>query len=101
MPVHDQSSRPAPPFATVAAEPAPTVEVKERPRSVATTGTVVIGTTDLELESDSLRRIRALSARDPERALGLLDAHDKQFPHGVLVADSRSLRAQIRAKLSP
>jgi len=96
----DRPSRAAALPDPIAAEPPPAIEVKEHARAPAATGSVLIGSTDLELESESLRRIRILSGRDPERALAALDAHDKRFPHGVLGADARSLRSEIQAKLS-
>lgn len=45
-----------------------------------------------------LRRAKIqLSASDPRGALATLDAHDRVFPHGVLVEEAEALRVSALA----
>lgn len=84
---------PAPPAETEPPQP------KERARG-ASSGSVVIGTADLELESQSLEHARFVAASNPQRGLELLDRHEARFPHGALGGEAVALRDRLRTKLA-
>jgi hypothetical protein len=80
-----------PPVAAPRAEAPPQ---KLRPVAVAPTPAADPG----EDEITMLRRAKSqLSASDPRGALATLDAHDRVFPHGVLVEEAEALRVSALA----
>lgn len=46
----------------------------------------------LAAEMKALERVRTILGRDPRRALDLLDAYARRFPHGQLAVEARALR---------